>query len=287
MLLFPSMSFSPHLMFLTITLGFSHGSVQESSSLFISLMTNFLDLMRGDCGDHDTNILFSFTSHLLTQYRWFLFLLLAGPSVFHLLPGSAARCSARLCCSCPNYTLVKVGSCLLLESQGASYYLSDRNFFPHEVRGCCSGWALGLLGARRPENQWLPIYSILLNSEFSPMPAVATLPCVSLCCRTPLSQAWGSPGVWQEGSHWRSPHKFIPCLRSTSRIPLAEFCGVRIRSLERKKDCHPFIGRGGVCFEGRGVAGCMFSLEVFRFLLAQGGRLEMRSHPRLFILQFY
>lgn len=49
-------------------------------------------------------------------------------------------------------------------------------------------------------------------------------------------------------------HKFIPCLRSTAPyngIPLAEFCGVWIRPLERKRDCHPFFGRGVcVCFEG-------------------------------------
>ena len=44
---------------------------------------------------------------------------------------------------------------------------------------------------------------------------------------------------------------------------------------------------GGVCFEGRGAAGFTLPLEVFRFVLAQGERLEMSSHPRLFILQFY
>lgn len=45
-------------------------------------------------------------------------------------------------------------------------------------------------------------------------------------------------------------HKFIPCLRSTAPyngIPLAEFCGVWIRPLERKKDCHPFFWEGSVC----------------------------------------
>lgn len=153
---------------------------------------------------HQYRIFFYFTSSYAVLLASFSCCCLDPLSSTFSLCSAASRCSARLCCSCPNYTLIKVGSCLLLESQGASYYLSDKNFFPHEVRGCCSGWALGLLWARRPENQWLPIYSILLNSEFSPMPAVATLPHVSLCCRTPLSQVWGSPGVWQEGSHWRS-----------------------------------------------------------------------------------
>jgi len=40
-----------------------------------------------DCSDHDTDAFFCFTSHLLMQYCWLLFLLLPGPSVFYYLPG--------------------------------------------------------------------------------------------------------------------------------------------------------------------------------------------------------
>lgn len=36
-----------------------------------------------------------------------------------------------------------------------------------------------------------------------------------------------------------------------------------------------------------GVLLASFSLEVFRLVLAHSEKLEMRSHPQLFILQFY
>jgi len=44
---------------------------------------------------------------------------------------------------------------------------------------------------------------------------------------------------------------------------------------------------GAVCFEGRGAAGFTLPPKVFRFVLAQGERLEMSSHAWLFVLQFY
>lgn len=69
-------------------------------------------------------------------------------------------------------------------------------------------------------------------------------------------------------------------------MPLAKLWGPEIRHLEREKT-YPSIFDGEVSALECRLLLASFPLEVFRLVLAQGERLEMRSHPQLFILQFY
>ena len=122
--------------------GFFHGSVQEFLSLFSSQMTNFLVQILVTVVTMTPMPSFVLLRIFLCSTVGFFFCCCLDPLSSTTSLGSAAsRWSARLCCFFPHYALDKTGSCLL-ESQGASYSLSDCNFLPGEVRGCCSCWEL-------------------------------------------------------------------------------------------------------------------------------------------------